>query len=60
MKAHGIAPMENDHAKKEQFRRLQLCDKPQSNGGIRRPMLNGQHTTAGRMQKVTSGGWMCG
>jgi hypothetical protein len=42
--------MENDYAKKSNFAGISWCDKPQSNGGIRQPMLNGQDTTAGKLQ----------
>jgi hypothetical protein len=46
--------------KKSKFAGFSYCDKPQSNGGICRPMLDGQDTTAGKLQKVTIRGRMCG
>jgi hypothetical protein len=45
--------MENVHVKKSNFASFSFCDEPQSNGGIRRPMLDVQHTTSGKVQIVT-------
>ena len=36
------------------------CEKPQSTGGVRRPMLGGQDTTVGKLQIVTNQRWWGG